>query len=421
MGQLVRFRAMGWAAAGLFALVAGGCAADESMSEGTVSETVMAETSPSDSPREVSQSEPAPEPQPEPVPPKRTSSVPPPPPSAAVQLTASQAPAEKSAEEPPVNSKVFPYRLQRSISPRNGKGEKEMTFPLNLYDEDANARADVSAACEKARKENKRVLVIFGENYCGFCAWLHDTLVEDPRLKGMLDSDYVTVFADLGKPPWGKNLDLALEFGLDLNRVGAPAMSVLEAATQRTIQSLPSKDVLAKPMTMARVFDAEQILRYLTACRVPQTSVQDIMNKAQREAAADKKNVMFCFVSSSNERSTKFRRLMSSVEIAPLLERDLVVKHIDVDRVGGAGQQLALYAGPEATASDGNVNVPWWIVVEPGGKMVVDSNHKGKNLGLPSTDDEIAAMIAKVAKSCPSLDSGDRLLLKEKLEEARKE
>lgn len=321
---------------------------------------------------------------------------------------------------------VFPYRLERPITPRNEKGEKEMTFPLNLYDEAADTRAEVKAACEKAAKENKRVLVIFGENYCGFCAWLHDTLVEDQRIKELLASDYVTVFADLGKPPWGKNLDLALEFGLDLNTTGAPAMAVLEAATARPLQAMPSKNVLAKPMTMQRVFDSEQIWRYLLANRVPTSSMQEIVGDAQRTAAADHKRVMLCFVSSRSERSTRFRRMLSCLEIAPMLERDLVVRYVDVDRVEGAIQQLELYAGPAAAPGAGVAgrpglldDLPWYIVMEPGGNLVVDSNAKGRNLGLPSTGEEIDATVAKLAKACPSLNSAEQEKLAEKFKSVR--
>ena len=47
--------------------------------------------------------------------------------------------------------------------------EARKTPALSVYDEAADAKADVAAAVAKAKKEKKRVLVTLGANWCGWC------------------------------------------------------------------------------------------------------------------------------------------------------------------------------------------------------------------------------------------------------------
>ena len=51
-----------------------------------------------------------------------------------------------------------------------------------IYDEKADARAQIAAALETARQENKRVLVEFGGNWCGWCYKLYDVFHNDPEV-----------------------------------------------------------------------------------------------------------------------------------------------------------------------------------------------------------------------------------------------
>ena len=43
-----------------------------------------------------------------------------------------------------------------------------------IYDESADARAQIAAALAKAKKENRRVLIQWGANWCHWCHLLHD-------------------------------------------------------------------------------------------------------------------------------------------------------------------------------------------------------------------------------------------------------
>ncbi len=97
--------------------------------------------------------------------------------------------------------------------------------PVGVYNEQADAAADIAAALEAAKAEGKLVLVVFGANWCPDCRAL-DGMAREGKLKQVLDDSYVVVHADVGR--FNKNLDLAARFGLDVKR-GIPAAVVASA------------------------------------------------------------------------------------------------------------------------------------------------------------------------------------------------
>jgi thiol-disulfide isomerase/thioredoxin len=94
-----------------------------------------------------------------------------------------------------------------------------------VYDEAADAKADVAAAVAKAKKEKKRVLVTLGGNWCGWCRALDRTFTQDGKVAAELAKAYVPVKVDVGKMT--RNLDLAASWGADPKK-GVPLLVVLD-------------------------------------------------------------------------------------------------------------------------------------------------------------------------------------------------
>jgi len=95
----------------------------------------------------------------------------------------------------------------------------------DLYDETADAKADVAAAVAKAKKEKKRVLVTLGANWCGWCRALDRLFTRNKAVAAELAAGYVPVKVDVGKMT--KNLDLAKGWGAD-PKTGVPLLVVLD-------------------------------------------------------------------------------------------------------------------------------------------------------------------------------------------------
>lgn len=94
-----------------------------------------------------------------------------------------------------------------------------------IYSETADARAEIKEALEKARAEHKRVIVVFGANWCFDCHVL-DEAFHRPELAAIIAANYEVVHVDIGKGE--KNQDLMKKYDVPMKR-GIPGLAVLEA------------------------------------------------------------------------------------------------------------------------------------------------------------------------------------------------
>jgi thioredoxin 1 len=93
------------------------------------------------------------------------------------------------------------------------------------YDESADARADLHRALQQAKGETKRVLVVFGANWCDDCQALARLMAQGPVAEHVARR-YIVTKVDVGN--FNKNLDLAREMGEAIKK-GIPAVAVLAA------------------------------------------------------------------------------------------------------------------------------------------------------------------------------------------------
>ena len=94
-----------------------------------------------------------------------------------------------------------------------------------IYSESADAHAEVKEALQKAGAEHKRVIVVFGANWCYDCHVL-DTAFHGSDLAPILNANYEVVHVDIGKGE--KNQDLMKKYGVPMKR-GIPGLAVLDA------------------------------------------------------------------------------------------------------------------------------------------------------------------------------------------------
>jgi thioredoxin 1 len=93
------------------------------------------------------------------------------------------------------------------------------------YDETADARADIEQARSRAEAAGKRVLIVFGANWCGDCRVL-DTAMQVGRLRSLVDARFIVVKVDVAR--FDRNVDIAQRYGVPLKK-GIPTVAVLAA------------------------------------------------------------------------------------------------------------------------------------------------------------------------------------------------
>jgi thioredoxin 1 len=96
----------------------------------------------------------------------------------------------------------------------------------NIYPADVDANAEIKDAEEKAAQSHKRLLLVFGANWCFDCHVL-DLAFQRPDLAPVLVANYEVVHVDLG-PDEHKNADLVRQYDIPLNK-GIPALAVAES------------------------------------------------------------------------------------------------------------------------------------------------------------------------------------------------
>jgi thioredoxin-related protein len=102
-----------------------------------------------------------------------------------------------------------------------------------LYDEKAEGAKQIADALALARKENKRVLLQFGANWCGWCHRLHKLFQTDEIIAAKLKQAYVVVLVDVNKD---HNAAINKQYGNPMQH-GLPVIVILDAdGKQLTMQ-----------------------------------------------------------------------------------------------------------------------------------------------------------------------------------------
>lgn len=94
----------------------------------------------------------------------------------------------------------------------------------NLYNKDADARAEIKEAVAKAAKAHQRVILVFGGNWCYDCHVL-DQAFHQADVAPIVEQNFSVVHVDIGEDG-KKNNDLAAEYKIPLEK-GVPALAIL--------------------------------------------------------------------------------------------------------------------------------------------------------------------------------------------------
>ena len=130
---------------------------------------------------------------------------------------------------------------------------------MNLYPANVHARAEIKEAEERAAKDHKRVLLVFGANWCGDCHVL-DRAFHRPDFASAI-AGYEVVHVDIGDDG-KKNNDLARQFEVPLEK-GIPALAVLESDGKLVVSQKNGE------FENARAMNPQAFLEFLNKWKLP--------------------------------------------------------------------------------------------------------------------------------------------------------
>ena len=128
---------------------------------------------------------------------------------------------------------------------------------MSLYRADAHPQQEIDQAIRKAARANKRVLLVFGGNWCADCHAL-DYAFHQPRIEPLLTSSFEVVHVNIGK--YDKNLDVAKKYHVDLEK-GVPSLVVLSTRGGLLYSTAEFE--------RARLMTEEEVIRFLNAWAPP--------------------------------------------------------------------------------------------------------------------------------------------------------
>jgi thioredoxin-related protein len=135
---------------------------------------------------------------------------------------------------------VVPAVPPSGEAPSEGAAEQPSEPPEveRPYDESADADAQIRAAVERANAGNKRVLLVFGANWCVWCRRLEWVLRNHAEVHAKLGEHFEVVHVDTGARGSATNDAIVARYG-DPVQHGLPVLVVLDGsgepvATQET-------------------------------------------------------------------------------------------------------------------------------------------------------------------------------------------
>ena len=276
-----------------------------------------------------------------------------------------------------------------------------------IYDAKADAKDQVKVATDLARRDSRRVLVMFGFNNCGWCHKLHGLYKSDPAIRQLLADEYVLAMIDIQSPNADSLLDAskaALSPEELKKGVGFPFLAVLDGdgrvlTAQRT-----------DPLEVGDHHDPAKVKGFLEKWTATKVAASQALEGALAKASAEDKLVFLHFGSPTCGWCHKLEGFLARVDMAPLFGRDFVDLKIDIDRMTGGEDVLLKY---NAGKSGG---VPWFVFLDPSGKAIADSNGPKGNVGYPVMPEEIEHFMGMLKKSGRKIEPADL----EKIEAALK-
>lgn len=140
------------------------------------------------------------------------------------------------------------------ISAEQRDAETRLKAPAekkDIYPAGVDAQKEIAEAIATAAKTHKRVLLVFGGNWCYDCHVL-DEAFHTPEIAPTLNRNFVVTHIDIGE--YNKNLDIAKKYEVPVER-GVPAAAVLDSDGKllfsqqnkefEKAQSLAPEDILA--------------------------------------------------------------------------------------------------------------------------------------------------------------------------------
>ena len=253
----------------------------------------------------------------------------------------------------------------------------------------ADAAEQIESALAKSKKENRRVLILWGSDAAEDCMAFHKSVLSNQQLGKLLRYEYDIVRID--SSDLAKSQTLASRFGAKLSNDALPYLTVLDATGK------PLANETAKTLSVEKDTTSEAskggLSEFLSNLQAKPIDANVVLHAALAQAKTENKLVFLHFGAPWCGWCHRMEDWMAKPEIAKALSTAFVDLKIDTDRMVGGDELLKKYCEKQG-------GIPWFAFVSAADEVVVNSDDGPKgNVGFPSEDSEIEHFAAMLEQS----------------------
>jgi thioredoxin-related protein len=290
-----------------------------------------------------------------------------------------------------LSAAVFGLAQEQPSKASKGKAEPPP------FSEKADAKAELQKALQRAKKNNRRVLIFWGEDSSESCALLHKTLTTDAGLRRKRLYEYESINIAVG--PATKNGDLAKQYQAAVGG-GIPMLTLLDS-DGKVLQNQGTALFEIKSAGGQKEFDKNKLLEFLTKHEAKPLVAAKVLQNGLDEAAKTDRLVFLHFGAPWCGWCHRLEDWMETPEIAKILNKEFVDVQIDIDRMDGGKAILERYN------VSGKGGIPWFAFLDAKGKALVNSDSPKGNIGHPYQAHEIDHFVKMLSTTRRHLSQAD--------------
>jgi hypothetical protein len=304
--------------------------------------------------------------------------------------------------------------------PRPGEGQPGMR-PREMIADSLGGRppepvrtrrppADLAEALRRARRENRRVLIVWARSGEPRCDDLHHLLTEDPSLAGKVRWEYELIWADLDSLERDPGLEARYREEPPEETARLPLMTVLDGEGILIARGhiAPGSDEGTDLLDT----DRRQVFSFLLDHQAPWPDIEAAIKDARKQADRTKRLVFIYFTEPLCDWCEYLADWLERPAVAPVWDRAFVTVRVDVGRsANGNLIWMQMMTGGGRTVR--RLGLPWFVITSAGGRVLGNAflMPDKQNVGFPWTEEEVTAFEGLLDKRAKAITDGERSAL----------